>query len=352
MILVNRDEAGFSLIEVMVALTLSLILTLGLVQIFTGNSQTFRLAEASSRIQETGRLSTDLLGRAVRNADYWGCLDDVNGMNSILEDNGTFDIARLLRGLDAENDIADGSAAAGTDRLSLGGISGNSAIGVTFQPAQQAANLQVTDNTSFNEDDILIVSNCKNGDIFQVTNVNNANPVVVHNSGNAAQGPGNATQALSTNYNDDPDGASVYRPVHQRFYVREQNGIRELVVDGVNTNGSTAGVGLYTAPVALFEGIADFQIQFGRDTTGDNIADTWSDPQGFTVTGMQLADQAVAVRMSVLVRSQAANVLDGQQDYCFPGWLDCTANPGSLTTAADNRLYRVYNSTAMIRNRM
>lgn len=349
---ISAGQAGLSIIEVIVALALSLIITLGLTQIFTSNSQSFRVSEASARIQETGRLATSIIGREIRNASYWGCLGSQGvrdgRLNSILNDTG-FDVGALLRGLDAENN----SGVDNSDVLYLGGVNGNSQISVTFQPSQQAANLRVDDSDSFNLNDILIVTNCSQGDIFQVTNLNTNNEVVVHNSGNVSDGPGNSTQALSTNYNDDPDGASVFRPRQQRFYLQDNgNGIRELVTDGVGITGS--GIGNFSTPVALLQDVVDFQIQFGVDSNQNGQVNDWEDPIGLTVDGRTQADNTIAVRLSVLVRSPNDGVTDGGQEYCFPGWLDCVANAAALTTtdASDTFLYRVYSTTISMRNRI
>jgi type IV pilus assembly protein PilW len=348
-----QAQRGLSLIEVMVALALSLILTLGLTQIFTANSKSFRVAEASARTQEVGRLATMIIGREIRNAAYWGCLGNSGlqdgRLNSILVDDGTYDVGALLRGLDAENN----SGAGDSDVLYLGGVDGNSAISVTFQPSTNAANLQVNDNSSFNENDILIVTNCKQGDVFQVTNVNSSNDVVVHNSGNTSDGPGNSTQALSTNYNDDPEGASVFRPRQQRFYLKDNaDGRRELVTDGVGITGS--GIGNFSTPVALLQDVMDFQIQFGVDSSGNGQVNAWEDPKGLTADGRLQADDTIAVRLSALVRSPEDGITSGGQSYCYPGWVDCEGDNTLLSQAAadDTFLYRAYTTTMTIRNRM
>ncbi|KXS54003.1 MAG: Uncharacterized protein AWU57_1611 [Marinobacter sp. T13-3] len=348
----SKAQQGYTIIEVMIALTLSLILTAGLTQIFVANSRTFNVTEASARTQEVGRLALSVLGREIRNADYWGCQGSEGvlqgNIENMLNPGGGFNSDLLLRGLDGENNTGAG----GSDLLSLGGVAGNSAIRVTFQPSTSAANLRVDDTSTFSENDILIVTNCKRGHMFQITNVNSSNDVVVHNTGNVSAGPGNATKNIDPSYNDDPDGASVFRPRQQRFYLRDNGttGRRELVVDGVSVLGGGSGtVGTLSNPVALFENVRDFQIQFGRDTTGNSRIDTWSDPGD----ALQ-ADEALAVRLSFLIRSPDDGVTDGGQSYCFPGWLDCASDASLLTTAGTNDtfLYRVYTSTSTLRNRI
>lgn len=57
---------GFSLIELMVAMVLGLILTLGVLEIYLGSSKTSRLTNALARTQENVRFAADMLGRDIR----------------------------------------------------------------------------------------------------------------------------------------------------------------------------------------------------------------------------------------------------------------------------------------------
>lgn len=61
-------QAGFSLIELMVALTLGLIIVGGVISIFVNNQQAFRTTEALGRLQENARISFELMAREVRQA--------------------------------------------------------------------------------------------------------------------------------------------------------------------------------------------------------------------------------------------------------------------------------------------
>ena len=349
--MMNSLQRGYTIIEVMIALTLSLILTAGLTQIFVANSRTFNVTEASSRTQETGRLVLSILSREIRNADYWGCQGSEGllqgNIESLLNTGTGFNTDLLLRGLDGTNAFGPNNS----DMLSLGGLASNSAIRVTQQPSATAANLKIDDTSPFQENDILVVTNCQRGHMFQITNVNSANEVVVHNTGNVSSGPGNASKNIEPSYNEDPDGASVFRPRQQRFYLRDNatTGNRELVTDGVSVLGSGSSVGTLSSPVALFENVRDFQFQFGRDTNDDGQVDAWSDPGD-----PDQADEAIAIRMSILVRSPDDGVTDGAQSYCYPGWLDCASDSSLLTTsgASDTFLYRVYTTTSAMRNRI
>lgn len=331
---------GFTLVEVMIALTLSLILVAGLGRIFLSNKQTFDVATASARTQETGRLALSVLSRAIRNADYWGCQGSKavrqGSITSMLKEGSGSEVGLLLRGVDGEN----GTGPDESDLLILGGLSSGSGVSVTHQPSPTAANLKVQDTSGFAENDIVVVTNCQRGHMFQVTNVNSNSSVLVHNTGSVSEGPGNATNIISPSYNGDPQGARAYLPDQKRFYLRDNNrtGRRELVMDGVLLD-----------PVALLEGVRDFQFELGRDASGDGRVDTWSPPGD-----SEHADQALAIRVSLLVRSGIDGVTSGQQSYCYPGWLDCLGNPSLKTTSGQNDtfLYRVYTATTALRNRI
>lgn len=63
-------QAGLTLLEVMVALTLGLLLLIGMSTAYLGTKQTYNLQEGNSRVQEMGRYVLELLGRSLRQAGY------------------------------------------------------------------------------------------------------------------------------------------------------------------------------------------------------------------------------------------------------------------------------------------
>ena len=96
-------QSGFSLIEIMIALSIGVFLLGGIVQIFSASQQTYRMQRNLARLQENGRFALDFLARDIRMAGYWGCL---NGMST--------DIA----GAD-NNAVAGDSIDDGTDTIVL-----------------------------------------------------------------------------------------------------------------------------------------------------------------------------------------------------------------------------------------
>lgn len=68
----NTDK-GFSLIELMIAMVLGVLLTVGVVELYLDSSETYRLTEGVASIQENSRFVTDRLGHHLRQAEPGGC---------------------------------------------------------------------------------------------------------------------------------------------------------------------------------------------------------------------------------------------------------------------------------------
>jgi len=68
-----KTQSGLSLVELMVALLISTILLLGVLELFSSSSQTQRSANAVARLQENGRLVMNLIAQEARRTGFNGC---------------------------------------------------------------------------------------------------------------------------------------------------------------------------------------------------------------------------------------------------------------------------------------
>jgi type IV pilus assembly protein PilW len=84
-----NGNRGFSLIELMVAMTASLILLVGVGQIYLGTSATSRAQEGLSRVQENARFATDALARQIRMAGHTGCARSSEVETTVMANHGT-----------------------------------------------------------------------------------------------------------------------------------------------------------------------------------------------------------------------------------------------------------------------
>ena len=69
---------GFSMVELMVALVITLILLAGIGQIFLSSKKSFVIQNNLSRIQEIGRYAMDVVVSDLRRAGYWGGNADIS----------------------------------------------------------------------------------------------------------------------------------------------------------------------------------------------------------------------------------------------------------------------------------
>ena len=66
----QNNQLGFSMIEVMIGLVVSLILALGMIQIFIGSKRSYQLENQFSILQEKSRFGTKYISQFVRLAGY------------------------------------------------------------------------------------------------------------------------------------------------------------------------------------------------------------------------------------------------------------------------------------------
>ncbi|MBN4082045.1 PilW family protein [Beggiatoa alba] len=73
----KRDSKGFSLVELMVAISISLVLLIGLIQIFISSKRSYTIQDSIARMQENGRYAVGLLTKDLRLAGYMGGNADI-----------------------------------------------------------------------------------------------------------------------------------------------------------------------------------------------------------------------------------------------------------------------------------
>lgn len=59
-------QAGLTLVEIMVSLTLGLVVLLAIGSVYIGSRQTYRVQEDNARLQEAGKYALEVIGRSIR----------------------------------------------------------------------------------------------------------------------------------------------------------------------------------------------------------------------------------------------------------------------------------------------
>ena len=337
-----KHQLGMSLVEMMVALVISLFLLAGIVQVYLANRTSYTFSESISRIQENGRFALDTMTQDLRMVGFFGCaifdpLDTSSLVNNLNPAGTGYDplihdfIAQGLLG-GTENDGLNGS-----DSITLRGAKPNQA---TVEPpfnVSTSANIFVSAIASILPGDIVMLSNCRGGDIFQVTNKTAGGgatqEAIVHNTG-AGNDPGN--------YNPDSCGGGGNNHCLSQTYGTDSSMFELQSVTYSIAVGASGEPALWRSEngtdVELIEGIEQMQILYGVDTNGDNFAN-----QYVISTAVANMLTVMSVRLMLLVRSDSDGVTEDAQVYNYNG---------APTTAADQRLRQVFSTTIALRNRI
>ncbi|MFY0728543.1 PilW family protein [Pseudomonas sp. NFX15] len=87
----SRRSSGFGLIELLIALALSLIVVLGVVQIFIASKNTYLSQNAAANMQEDARFVLSKMLQEIRMVGMFGCLETITDSS----ESGDFQASRL-----------------------------------------------------------------------------------------------------------------------------------------------------------------------------------------------------------------------------------------------------------------
>lgn len=317
----SREQSGFGLVEMMVAMTIGLILLGGIGYVFLGSRAAFRTTENLSRIQENARYALDMMSRDIRMAGYVGCGNIASMITNTIANPPVLPMtaANALLGYDNGSGWTNPSSitrAAGDVLSVMAAFS--SGVNLTGNLAPSNANVQINGNPDgFAAGDVLIVTNCVNADVFKATTVSSGGTVTVSHSNSS--NTGNRVGTYGTD-------AFVMKMDQYSYFI------------GTNTAGNRAlyRVGLSGSAEELVEHVHDMQLRYGLDTNTDGTVDSYSSTPG-TWT------QVVSVTVNLLMRSPDNNISTATQSVTF--------NNGTFA-APDRRLYQVYAATVAVRNRL
>lgn len=310
----GKQQQGFSLIELLIALGLGLVLSAGVVMVFVQNSRSSVQDAELGRILENGRYVMRTLARDIAMAGFWGKYLDVSttinhASVAINQDcgDGVNPWAMDLLNLEFLDNVSVASTAASFACLpSADIVAGSDIIAI-----KRVADRSIVDAS--------LVTN----QMYMRTNAVAATMFL----GGAADTPP-AMIGTVTNW---PYLPVVYFLRNYSFTVGD--GIPSLCVARLDTSSPPD-----MTTECLVEGIENLQLEFGVDDDRDFIADYFAAaPTAFDMLN------SVAVRVHVLVRS-----LNALPNYTN----DKTYNVGPVSVAAANDGFyrRVISTTIVLRN--
>lgn len=296
-------QQGFTLVELMIGIALSIILLLGVLQIFDANRSSSRIQQGYAEVQEGGRIASEMLIRDIRMADYWGCAPDTASITDHLNTaDGDYDPSMSITGADgvAGSDnvssmtIGGITVKDGTDTLTLRGTipSSNTKVKSPYMNVTAAVIHIFALGAVIPDGKVILISDCRGGDLFANTNdidgteASNSTVNIGHNTGGPSSEDGKMTNAfknLARTYNAS---AQITIP-YIRIYFVGQN-----PAGGWSLYRSEDGVAS-----ELVRNVDDLQFTYGEDTNTDQSADK------FGVASAVNMDDVISVRAQITVHS-------------------------------------------------
>ncbi len=369
----RKPYRGFGLIELLIAIALSSVTAIVVVQLFIQGKATYISQESLTRAQENGRYAINLLTNAVKSADFWGCIpsfqpDTQNGLFNWPRD-GVLNIVNGLPGGFIGVSGQEGAAATGLagytsqpDTLIISGVRRGRSFSITesinaLDTTPITISLGSSTASNIDENEILVIADCSNSVIFQATNDvdSTVDTSGTPNIATIQHGTVPATTTPASPYNNtQPNLGYIFQPENTTVFRGVSTNVTYSINPSVDHDGIAATPNIPSlmrsinggAAEAIVPGVETMQIVYGEDTDVpyDSQADRYVDASNVTDW-----ESVVSVRISILVRSPDADN-DDTPSYTLEG---VTVPAGNIPadTSGEYHTRRVYSTTISVRNR-
>jgi type IV pilus assembly protein PilW len=328
-------KKGFSLIEIMIALTLSSVIIAGVAQVYLSTKRTYSTTSELSGLQENGRFAMLFLNKDIRMGGFQGCGNganitpvnnvDIDGDNVADDISDKFDNTSIVSGSDnvvANTTIGADTIITGTDtiRVQFGGACGGNLLS---NMSNFDSDIKISNDNSCNltPGQIFMITNCIRTDIAAVTTA----PIGASETSITHATALNIDNRLSYAYLND---ASIYSIQSYTFFIANNANNQPALMRRNNGASLTE---------ELVEGVENMQILYGEDTDGNEVAD-------YYVVASSVVDMSkiIGIKISLLLstREQVASQL---LSYHYNG-IDITAS--------DRKIRKVFSTTIALRNRL
>jgi type IV pilus assembly protein PilW len=327
---------GFSLVEMMVAMTIGLILLAGALSVLYSSKVTYNENERVGRLQETGRAAVDLILRDLRTGGFKGCDQTTTITNALASPTGLlWNFQAPVEGFESTGAGAWSpaidtalipSARDGSDIIAVRTTRLESPTFITsVSMASSTANTITatrTGSATIPNDSTVMISDCTAAAAFEVDFSASGSTVTLTKG----------TADLGIPF---PVGSRIVPVDTVIYYLRDSGTVR----NGVRNPSLWRIVG-NTTPQELIEGIEAMQLLYGVDTDGDRLVNSYVKASG---VGAANWNRVISVSIALLVRSVEPNsITTDARAYTL---LDATV------AAANDRYERtLYTTTVTLRN--
>ncbi|MFK5893787.1 MAG: PilW family protein [Pseudomonadota bacterium] len=297
----SQKNNGFTITEMMIAISIGVVLMAGISQIYLSSKQTYAMNDELIAFQENGRYITSRIAGEVRMAGHAGCVDTFErGMQFAAADFNAatrdfyitpIQVFEYSATASPNPSLPNGTTAPAVDILSPVAAANSDIISIqygsyvlnqiTADMSSTNANINVNASNSLMQDiipgNMLIIADCDMANVF-IAGDPSSNSVVSHS-------------ALSKTFSQMESGLwpTVMHFISNTYYVGTNNGVNALYVRD-NISGNTA---------KIFEGIQSMDILYGvRDSSGSRYMD------GDAIVAANLMNNIFSTRISFNLQSR------------------------------------------------
>ncbi|MCO6413925.1 MAG: PilW family protein [Thiogranum sp.] len=330
-------QRGMSLVEIMVAMLISLFLLGGVIQIFLGSKQSYTVNEGMSRLQENARFAFDRINQDLSAGGYTGCNDSAST---------TIDGSLLVSNTLTINNTTAYDFANAIDGTNNGGLNGSDTLSIRRAVTATSVPLAgamtnpwdpiLLDSTHPNyaalqQWEIMALSDCYATAVFMITNDPATSGGVIQHAPGVVSPAGEPNTGQSNAGSLDPDGNTVHN-LEFAFGSPEASVATSQQIAtttySIITSDSGTGTSLAINGVELVEGVQDLQVEYGLDADGTPGVERYVEAGNAALTNLnQVASVRVTLQMAGL------------------------GNDGNIVQVGGQPLTKVFTQTFRLRNR-
>jgi type IV pilus assembly protein PilW len=347
----KRHQRGVSIIEIMITLTIGLFIIGGILYTFVSTRGVFSTNDALARVQEDSRMAMERLTREIRQAGFMGCSNTLDITPHVLADvsphDGTPDVTYAAGdGIQVfDNGVGwvnpTGIARiAGTDVIQIKGLSACTAK-LTGNMTADNANIQIgTNPCGWAANQVLVIADCTNADVFAANSVSSGSVTITHSSGS------NTDPKLSKAYGKE---AMIFGYGEVTFFVGMNTALNQPALYQVDYNGTTSTTNEIVGNVYDMQ-VVSVQSDTNTDGAPDSSILSTCSPQAWPcdqptdpapTLGAVTWSQMLSMQVRFSVRSESTTAGTTNQTYNFNG-----------AAVTDRRIRRNYSTVIGIRNRL
>ena len=320
-------EPGFTVVELMIAMVLSLIIIAGVLSVVFTSKVTYNENDRVARTQEASRAALDMILRDLRGAGFPGCAQPLPGVlqiNDVLADSNQllWNFSAPVQGFHAQDGgwipaldpavvpAALAAALPGSDVIAVRTVrTGAPAFHTTALTNPSDRNIVVskapTERIAPNSP--VLISDCANATVFVASSFLDAGTTATLGWSTGGADPANSGSSLGAAF---AAGAQI-TPVNTVIYYLAPgtSSASPSVAPGPSLWRIVGGAD----PEEVIPGVEALQIQYGVDVDGDTYADEYDTADVVDAAGNW--SNVVSISLALLIRSALPNApeVDGRQ---------------------------------------